>query len=121
MISKTLRIATLSLLLASCAGKPPVMEHPVKFYSGSPSKQAMCRRTKAALTKWVQAIAQHSQTRQYAARVLESALAEDPKAEECIKADAKEFGSLIGVTAEDMKVLLQYQENLLYSCEKWKQ
>ena len=128
MISKTLRTVILSwaalllaVVLAACAGKPPVMEHPVKFYSGSPSRQAMCRRTKEALTKWVVAIAQHSRTRQFASKVLDQALAEDPKGEDCIKADAKEFGSLIGLTADDMRVLLQYQENLLYSCEKWKQ
>lgn len=127
MISKTLRTVILSwaalllaVVLAACAGKPPVMDHPVKFYSGSPSRQAMCRRTKEALTKWVVAIAQRSQTRKYAARVLEQALAADPKGEDCIKADAKEFGALIGVPADDMRVLLQYQENLLYSCERWR-
>jgi hypothetical protein len=127
MISKTLRTVTLSVLallaacvLAACAGKAPVMEHPVKFYSGSPSRQAMCRRTKEAMAKFAVAIAQHEQTRKYAARVLEQVMAEDPKGEECIQASEKAFGSMIGLTAEDMRVLLQYQENLVYGCAKWK-
>lgn len=118
-ISKISLTVILSAITFSCAGSPPKMEHPVKFYTGSPSRQAMCRRTKARMTEYIRQIAQYQQTVDYAPKVLAAIMAAD--ASECIKADAKEFGAMIGLTAEDMRVLLQYQENLLYKCEKWKQ
>lgn len=118
MISKILPIATLNFLLFSCAGKPPVMEHPVKFYSGSPSRQSMCRRTQKAMTEFVKKIAKHQLTKDHAEEVLASVMADD--SEDCVKASDPAFGKMLGLTADDMRVLLQFQENLLYSCQKWK-
>lgn len=115
---KTSLIATLSFLLLSCAGKPPVMEHPVKFYSGSPSRQSMCRRTQARMVAFVKEIAQHQFTADHAKEALASVMA--PDGEDCVKASDPAFGNMLGLTAEDMRVLLQFQENLLYSCEKWR-
>lgn len=118
MILRTLLIVAVNLCLLSCAGAPPKLERPVKFYSGSPSKEAMCRRTKAALTDWAVRMVRRPESRRYAVQAIRSALAEDGV--ECIPANAKEFGQMIGVPADDMRVLLQFQENLLFSCERWK-
>lgn len=120
MRSKILRtslIATLSL--AGCAGTPPKLERPVKYYGGVPEMGAMCRNTKKNLAAWLKGIAQHEFTRANAEPGVEALLAPDDI--ECIRADAKEFAALVGVPADDLRVLLQYQENLLYNCEKWKQ
>lgn len=116
MLSKTLKTA-LILTLSSCAGSPPKLERPVKLYSGSPSRQAMCRRTKESLAKFVKSNAQHTNTKNYARQVINQIIAEDGI--ECVKADSQAFGAMVGIPADDLRVLLQYQENLLYKCEKW--
>lgn len=117
MTLKTSLIATLSLALYACAGSPPKMERPVKFYSGSASKQAMCRRTTARMVAFVKEIAKHDETKRYAAQVLAQALAKDD--DECIKSSDPAFNTMIGTPADDLRVLLQYQEELLYKCQKW--
>lgn len=125
MLSKTWKISRtviLSALLASCAGKPPAMERKVIFYGGVPEREAMCRNvTRKSMAKWIQAIAQHSRTRAYAEKAVEFALAADAREIECIKADTPGFAKLIGMPADDLRVLLQHIENLIYSCERWKQ
>lgn len=93
------------------------MEHQIKFYSGSPSRQAMCRRSRVSVAKWVNGIALHFATRKYAERVLAKIMASD--SEECISSGDPAFSSMIGITAEDMRVLLQFQEELIHRCQKW--
>lgn len=118
MLSKTWKIA-LILALSSCSGSPPKPERPIKMYSGSPGRQAMCRRTKESLAKFVKEVAQHSATRNLAREAINEIVAQD--AIECIKADSAAFAQIVGIPADDLRVLLQYQENLLYKCERWKQ
>lgn len=108
----------LILALSSCAGSPPKMERPIKLYNGTPSKLALCRLTKGQVAGFAKSIAQHSRTKAYADRVVRAALALD--ALECIRADEAKFSEFVGIHADDLRVILQYQENLLYSCQKWK-
>lgn len=120
---KTLLTAILSAsLLFSCAGKPPAMERPVKFYGGVPERKAMCRNvTRKSMANWLRAIAQHSRTRAYADKAVAHALAADARELECIASDSSGFAKLIGLPTDDLRVLLQHIENLVYSCERWKQ
>jgi hypothetical protein len=116
---KSLISVASSLILVSCAGSPPKLERPVKLYNGTPSKLGVCRLTKGQVTAWAESIAQHQTSKAYAGKVINRALAVD--ALECIRADSAAFKGVIGILADDFRVLLQYQENLLYSCAKWKQ
>lgn len=120
---KILLIAVLSLaFLTSCAGKPPAMERPVKFYGGVPERESMCRNvTRKSFANWIRQIARHQRTRAYADKAVAYALAADKKELECIRADEPGFAKLIGMPADDLRVLLQHIEDLVYSCEKWKQ
>lgn len=40
---------------------------------------------------------------------------------ECIRADDPEFAKYGGISFSDLGVLLRFQEDLLFSCERWKQ
>lgn len=116
---KTALMAGLSILLASCAGSPPKQERPVKFYGGVPERAAMCRVNKETLIAAAKRIARHSRTKAYAKKVIEASVAAD--AIECIGASEQKFASMVGIPADDLRVLLQFQEDLLYGCERWKQ
>lgn len=119
---KRLLIATLSVSLLSCAGKPPDMERPIKYYGGIPSRKAMCRNvTQESMTAFVQKIANHSLTRNYAQELVAAYVDQPTKGLECIPAEDKKFATLIGLPADDLRVLLQHIENLVYKCQKWKQ
>lgn len=109
----------LIVALSSCSGSPPKPERPIKLYSGSPTREAMCRRTQANVAKFVNANARHMRTKSYAREYIAKVMAEDGL--ECISANAKEFAELVGIPADDLRVMLQYQENLIYKCERWKQ
>lgn len=109
----------LSFLLTACAGTPPKLERPIKLYTGTPSRIAICRLTKAQVAGFAKSVAQHQRTKAYADKVVNAALVRD--ALECIAADSAKFSEFVGIHADDLRVLLQYQENLLYSCERWKQ
>lgn len=119
---KILLISTLSLALFSCAGTPPKLEHPVNLYDGTPSRTSMCRKTKESLIQQLQTWAQYGFTKAHVRSAVGGFLAQqEPAALDCIRADSPGFASMVGMPADDLRVLLQYIENLLYSCEKWKQ
>lgn len=115
---KILLTGALSALLFSCAGSPPKMERPIKMWSGTPERGSICRLTQSQVGNMVHAIAQFTRTKSYASKVLARAMAAD--AFECIRAEDPKFATFAGITFDDLRVLLQYQENLLYSCERWK-
>lgn len=114
---KILKIA-LTIALSGCAGNPPKQERPVKFYGGVPEKSSMCRVVKRDLVAFAQKIARHQRTKNFAPQIINASVARD--ALECIKADEQAFSSMVGIPADDLRVLLQYQESLLYRCEKWR-
>lgn len=109
----------LTIVLSSCAGSPPKQERPVKFYGGVPERASMCRVQKETLVGFAKKIAKHQRTRNYAERVIDAAVAKD--ALECIRADESKFANMVGIPADDLRVLLQFQEELLYACERWRQ
>lgn len=110
---------TLNILLVSCGGTPPKMERPVKFYSGNPEKMAMCRNTKEQLAEYIVDAASKEITKQVAKGIVNAILAED--VQECILSSSDAFKTLAGVPWDDIGVMLRYQENLVFSCEKWKE
>lgn len=118
-ISRILLISTLSVSLMSCAGNPPKLERKVKYYGGVPSRKSLCRSTKESLVDFLKKFAIHDLTRANAEAAVDKLLVDDGT--ECVSADSKEFSSMVGIRSDDLRVLLQFQENLLYSCEKWKQ
>ncbi len=120
--SKILLIATLNFLLVGCAGTAPKLERKISVYHGAPERVSLCRESTAQLVARVEKWAQNDFTRMNVRGVLQKALASsEPAALECIRADSREFATMLGLPADDMRVLLQYIENLLYSCERWKQ
>lgn len=117
-LQKILRIS-LILTLSACAGNPPKMERKIKLWNGTPERSAMCR---TAVTKAVAFARKHLKqdaSKSYAGQVVRAALVDD--AVECIKSDDSKFAAFVGLTADDLGVLLRYQENLLYQCAEWKQ
>ena len=113
---KSFRIA-LILALSSCSGSPPKLERPIALYGGIPERQEMCTVLPDTLTAFVRKIARHSRTKAYAKQAIDRALATGLL---CIKASDPKFASMVGIPADDLRVLLQYNENLLYSCKSWK-
>jgi hypothetical protein len=114
--SKILLIATLSL--SACSGNPPKMERQIKLWAGTPERKAICRLTNESITDWAQAIAQHTRTKLFASKVINRVMV--AYRTECVAADSNDFKRYAGISFDDLRVLLQYQENLLYSCKKWK-
>lgn len=117
MLRNAFKIALIATL-SSCAGKPPVMDHPVQVYYGVHQKRAMCPATRAQVARWVTALAKQKLSKKYAARVVYAAL--KPDALECIGSDQEAFDTLIALPSADFEAVLKFQEDLLYSCEKWK-
>lgn len=115
---RTALISILSLSFLSCSGSPPKLERPIEMYGGIPERQEMCLVTPDTLTAFVQRIAKHQRTRAYAPAVIQQVLVTGLK---CIKASDPKFAAMVGIPADDLRVLLQYNENLIYKCAKWKQ
>lgn len=113
---RTLLIATFAV---SCAGKPPEMDRPVTFYYGNASRQEMCQAQQRRIVAWLQKMAKHSTTRKYIPQYAKAMLARDSGA--CIAANDQRFEQLVGMSVDDLGALLQYQEDLIYKCERWKQ
>ncbi len=109
----------IALLLAGCAGNPPKMERPVKLWNGTPERQSLCRTSVDKAVAFAKKHLARDLSKSSAAKYMRSALLQD--AVECIGANQKEFAAFVALTAEDLGVLLRYQENLLFSCQKWKQ
>lgn len=110
-------ISVLSFLLFSCAGTAPKLEHPVKFWNGTPERSAVCRTSSKKVIAFVQRELITDTARQQAATAIREALARDQV--ECVAADSEAFGGFVALTFEDIGALLRFQENLLFKCEKW--
>lgn len=117
MLRNAFKIALIATL-SSCKGKPPVMDHPVQVYYGVHQKSAMCPATRASVARWVTSLAKKKLSKKYAAMVVYAAL--KPDALECIKANQEAFDTLIALPTADFEAVLKFQEDLIYSCERWK-
>lgn len=120
MQSKIWKILLISIL-SGCAGTPPKLERPVSYYAGIPERSSMCRNVKSNLVDFLKKIAKHQGTRDQVENIVNTAFQADPLGVECVKADEPNFAALVGISADDLRVLLQYMENLVYKCERWKQ
>lgn len=113
------KILILSFLAFSCAGSPPKMEHAVKLYIGDPASGQICRLTKSAIVKWAKKSLAREESKQYVNAAVREMFKPDDV--ECIDARDPKFKVFGAYSFEDISVMLRYQENLLYSCERWKQ
>lgn len=116
---KTTLILTLSLFLFGCGGIPPKLEHPVKMYLGAPEVGGICRLKKSAIARLAKKYLAKDESRNQVDSAVSVMFSKDEI--ECVDARSNEFKSYACYSLEDNRVLLRYQENLLYSCEKWKQ
>jgi len=118
---KNFRILLIATLVSSCAGKPPEMERPLTMYYGEPSRGEMCQAEAQRVLVWVQKNLRYKASRKYAAKLLHANLNQLATASSCISAKDPRFGTLVGLPVNDLGMLLKHMENLVYSCEKWKQ
>lgn len=95
------------------------MEHPVKLYNGAPEVGGICRLKQAAIAKWAKKNLAQEESKKYVNAAVKQMFSEDDV--ECIDAKSDKFKSYGCYSFEDIRVMLRYEENLLYSCEKWKQ
>jgi hypothetical protein len=78
----------------------------------------MCRTTVAKAVSFAKRSLVSDTSKAYVSKVMQAALVKD--AVECVRADQKEFAAFVGLTADDLGVLLRYQESLIFNCAKWK-
>ena len=121
MLQKICKIALISTssLLLSCAGSAPKPERPIKLWNGTPERLAVCRTTLNKAEAFAKKHLRSDFSKSNVRRALMSALA--PDGVECVSSDDPRFAAFLALTADDLGVILRYQENLLYSCERWKQ
>lgn len=116
---KKILISTLSLILFSCAGSPPKLERPVKLYNGAPEVNGICRLTKPAIARIAKKALKTDDAKSQVNAVVKEMFAPDEV--ECIRADDRKFSNYGCYSFSDIAVMLRWQENLLYSCDRWKQ
>jgi hypothetical protein len=95
------------------------MERPIKQFQGAPEVGGICRMTKEDLTRFAKKSVKTDLAKKHVPQVVGQMLA--PNGMECVDAREKKFARYGCYSFDDIAVMLRYQENLLYSCEKWKQ
>lgn len=98
------------LFLVSCAGVPPYQERKVKIWNGAPEVGGVCRMSTPELKE---------KTQIKAPVFLMKRIHQGTKEVECIQATDEAFKKYACLTFEDLGVLYDYIETLIYSCKKW--
>ena len=105
-----LRLCAL-LFLVSCAGVPPYQSRKIKVWNGSPEMAGICRMSSKDLKSAVNI----PLPSQMIKKVHQGFIGM-----ECMPSTDPEFKNYACLTFEDMGVLYDYIQTLLYSCKEWK-
>lgn len=99
------------LILVSCQhGNVPQMERKIKIWNGAPEENGICRMTTDDLADKLNTVnyilkGVHKGTRNY----------------ECIDARDEKFKEYASLTFDDLGVMYNYIQTLIFSCKEWKQ
>jgi len=111
-------ISALSFFLVACAGTPPKMERPIKIYNGVPESREICRLSRSAVSNFAQKTLREDLSKQEMRKNIASFISQGGA--DCIDTTDREFAKYAALKFDDLKVLIRYQEKLIFSCEQWK-
>lgn len=95
------------------------MERKIKQWNGAPEMGGICRMSRDDLAKLAKRALKTDLAKSQVRKIVKEGFA--PDGVECIRADDPKFAEYGAYSFKDIAVLLRYQENLLFSCERWKQ
>lgn len=98
------------LVLVSCAGAPPYQDRKVKIWNGSPEEAGICRMSTVDLKQ---------KTGILLPTFMMKKIHQGTTRSECIQATDLAFQKYACLTFDDLGVLYDYIEKLIYSCKKW--
>lgn len=103
-------------ILVSCAGTPPYQSRKVKIWNGAPEEAGICRMSTLDLKEEIESIINKDMA--VTLRQMKK-VHQGTTSMECITATDQAFKKYACLTFDDLGVLYDYIETLIYSCKKW--
>lgn len=116
-MKKTLQLLSL-IFLVSCAGHAPQMERKVKIWNGAPEEAGICRLSTANLKNEIELNLPDGRKIQLPLKLFKK-VHQGYLGTQCLQATDPSFEKYACLTFDDLGVLYDYIEKLIYSCKKW--
>lgn len=104
-----LRLFALLVLVSCKPGDAPVMARKVKVYNGAPEMNGICRMSTETLAQKIDGV-----------EFLLKRVHQGTKAMVCIDARDEKFKEYSCMTFDDLGVLYDYIQTLIFECKEWK-
>ena len=104
-----LQLCSLLALISCQHGEAPAMARKVKVWNGAPEENGICRMSTENLASKIDGV-----------EFLLSRVHKGTKSFECLDARNDEFKKYSCMTFEDLGVLYDYIQTLIFECKEWK-